>query len=766
MSATAHTVWDHTYQNGTVPANVAVENIGTVFGTIHVSRGGWLRHRGFAGRIEVEAGGHVVMEGMVGRIEAQQASDVVYIVDGREIPATPGENPGDPPFTGPAGWGQLNDLWASCVRGIDEVIRAAHLEQAATQEVGEDPALVLPYMVSFGPMSATDMSDLRMWALLSATVLNRNDDLAVPPNEAWAWSPAEYRELVKKSGQTHRFLTEPPWLLSTVADMAPPEAGRLALSFYDAMWPLAAGIVAIGDPPGPATQAGLASFRKVLNDEVLRAKAKESEQPAAEGPPPRGRSHAPRPATESAADAEPEVSSEKSGALDVEERPVQSALVELEALIGLQSVKKEIETLGAAACLFRERQRRRLKVPEPVRHMIMMGNPGTGKTTVARLLGQIYHGYGLLPRRSIREVHRTDLVANIIGDTDKKTRKVFMDALGGVLFIDEAYMLTPRGAQDFGQEAIDELNHLMEDHRDEIMVVIAGYPEKIEELLGANPGLEGRFGPKIEFPDYSNDELLEILLKAFVWNKEYELSDEAEDACRMLIKQARGMMGPRFDNARMVRRLFERATLNQGARLRAKAGDDTRVRKLDDDELLEILAEDLPTAAQVAQRPDEDALSGSVVAPTQQGAEEQKHAAEDEQPCLADVGVELEQRKDNDEPDQPPRVAYQEPHGAADHAVGPSEELPEKRWKEWRAVADQCSVIPDGDMEAVSAGRIATVQAEAGDVADDGACADPPAHADARRLKLNVVAAGGGEGVDAAAVRRRASAAPGGYGNR
>ena len=153
------------------------------------------------------------------------------------------------------------------------------------------------------------------------------------------------------------------------------------------------------------------------------------------------------------------------------------------------------------------------------------------------------------------------------------------------------------------------------------------------------------------------------------------------------------------------------------------------------------------------------------MAQAQQGAEEQKHAPQDEQPRLADVGVELEQRKDNDETDQPPRVAYQEPHGAADHAEGPSKELPEKQWKEGRAVADHRSVVPDGDMEAVS-GRIATVQAEAGDVPDDGACADPPTHVDARRLKRNVGAAGGGERVDAAAVRRRASAAPGGYGNR
>ena len=603
MSTAAHIVWDLTYENGTVPANQVIENVGTVRKTIHVSPGGWLTHRGYAGEIEVAAGGHLVMHGMVGHVNAAQGSDVVFVVEGREIPMSRGY-PQQIPFTGPEGWGQLDQVWESCVRETEQVIEEAHLEQAATEQMGPDPSTSLPYTIAMDVMATTDMSDLRMWALLSAAAFNPADDLRVLEGDIAAWSPEECRQRLRASGAQRR-LTEAPWLLRNVANMPPPEAGRLALALYDAIWPLVSGLVAIGEPPGASTQAALSSVRTVLNDEVLRANAKGSEQPTADGPTTRShrRPTPPETPTESAA----EVSLEATVPVDAEERPVQSALAQLEKLIGLENVKTEIQKLGARACLFRERERRHLLFPEPVRHTVMTGNPGTGKATVARLLGQIYHGYGLLPRRGICKVHRTELVANAARDTEEKTRRVFMGALGGVLFIDEADMLTPRGGRDFGKEAVDELNRLMEDHCTQIMLVVAGDPEKMGEFLDANQRLAGRFGPPMHFPDYTNDQLHDILLNAFVWANDYELSDEAEDACRVLITQARGMMGSRFDNAWMVRRLFERATVNQSARLHAKAGGESRVRELDDEELVEIVEEDLPTAAVIAQRPEEDA---------------------------------------------------------------------------------------------------------------------------------------------------------------
>ena len=197
MSATAHIVWDQTYENAKVPPGVAVENTGTVLGTIHVSRGGQLVHRGFASRIEAETGGRVVMQGMTGQITAERVSDVVFVVDGNEIPMSPGYGQ-DIPFTGPEGWGQLNEPWAHCVRGIEQVIEGAHLEQAAHAQLGADPATIQAYMLSFSVTAVTDMSDLRMWALLSATVLNRVEDLAVLPAQAFAWSPNECRELLDR----------------------------------------------------------------------------------------------------------------------------------------------------------------------------------------------------------------------------------------------------------------------------------------------------------------------------------------------------------------------------------------------------------------------------------------------------------------------------------------------------------------------------------------------------------------------------------------
>jgi stage V sporulation protein K len=199
-------------------------------------------------------------------------------------------------------------------------------------------------------------------------------------------------------------------------------------------------------------------------------------------------------------------------------------------------------------------------------HMIFTGNPGTGKTTVARLLGRLFKEMGVLPRGHMVEVERADLVGEYIGHTAQRTREVAKRALGGVLFIDEAYSLARGGEKDFGKESIDCLVRAMEEHRGELMLILAGYPDEMEWFLAQNPGLRSRFPMTIAFPDYTVDELLAIAEK--MWReRDYELSLDGRAALRNILKgrswQTEGDQG----NARSIRNLVERSLRCQALRL-------------------------------------------------------------------------------------------------------------------------------------------------------------------------------------------------------
>ena len=214
--------------------------------------------------------------------------------------------------------------------------------------------------------------------------------------------------------------------------------------------------------------------------------------------------------------------------------------------------------LGAPANIAAERKRRALRTPEIPRHLVMIGNPGTGKKTVAQLLGRFYNGYGLLETGRMVEASRGEFIAEYVGMTAQRTAQVVEKALGGVLYIHEAFMLEPRIPTDFGQEAIDTLTASMENHRNDLCVVMAGSAEPMRQLLQAQPGLAGRFGATLVFPDYSDDELLEVL-RRYCESSDYVLSESAEQRCRNAIAEARALLSAQFDNTRMVRRLFERA---------------------------------------------------------------------------------------------------------------------------------------------------------------------------------------------------------------
>lgn len=247
---------------------------------------------------------------------------------------------------------------------------------------------------------------------------------------------------------------------------------------------------------------------------------------------------------------------------------------ELAACIGLDSVKQEVESLINWISVCKLRREHQLPTPELSLHMVFSGNPGTGKTMIARLMARIYKCLGVLSKGHLVEVDRSGLVAGYVGQTAGKTREVIEKALGGVLFIDEAYALVNKGENDYGQEAVDTLLKAMEDHRDDLVVIVAGYIELMEDFIHSNPGLESRFNRFIHFPDYSEDEMVAIF-RMRCNQGGYTLQADAEDMLRMVLREeSKDVKG--FGNARGVRNLFENAIARQADRLSKEEGTLTR----------------------------------------------------------------------------------------------------------------------------------------------------------------------------------------------
>ena len=259
-------------------------------------------------------------------------------------------------------------------------------------------------------------------------------------------------------------------------------------------------------------------------------------------------------------------------------------IAELNSLIGLERVKKDVDSLRNLIKIQAMRKQQGLPNTSVSYHCVFSGNPGTGKTTVARIVAGIYKELGILKKGHLVEVDRSKLVGEYVGQTAPKTNKVIDEALDGVLFIDEAYSLVGEG-NDYGAEAIATLLKRMEDDRDRLVVILAGYTNEIKEFIDSNPGLQSRFNRYIQFDDYSADELVEIF-KRNLRRSRYKIKRDAFEKLQLVIDGAVSQKDRHFGNARYVRNLFEKVVQNQANRL-------ARMESIDNDDLSIITYEDI-----------------------------------------------------------------------------------------------------------------------------------------------------------------------------
>jgi probable Rubsico expression protein CbbX len=271
-------------------------------------------------------------------------------------------------------------------------------------------------------------------------------------------------------------------------------------------------------------------------------------------------------------------------------------------LVGLVPVKSRIRDIAALLLIDRLRRNLGLSAGAPSLHMSFTGNPGTGKTTVALRMAQILHRLGYVRKGQLIAVTRDDLVGQYIGHTAPKTREVLKRAMGGVLFIDEAYYLyRPENERDYGQEAIEILLQVMENQRDDLVVILAGYKDRMDTFFRSNPGLSSRIAHHIDFPDYTSQELVAIA-GLMLERMQYRLSPAADDALREYVELRKAQ--PHFANARSIRNALDRARLRQASRLVNRRATE----RVSRDDLITLEAADIRASRVFSDPPDPDAV--------------------------------------------------------------------------------------------------------------------------------------------------------------
>jgi Cdc6-like AAA superfamily ATPase len=388
---------------------------------------------------------------------------------------------------------------------------------------------------------------------------------------ARAASPAALRAAGLLAGR-RTFLDKPSPLFDLLVSADLRGQTGHAWRYYLAAVDLAHVVFSLDDMPSHAELTSVERFRSML----LRA------MDTAGVPRPGGPTPQPSAAgggAASAAPAEPEEPLEPP-------RPLEELLAELDGLVGLAPVKAEVKLVTNLLRVEKLRTERGLPVVEHSRHLVFTGNPGTGKTTVARLLAQIYRTLGVVEKGQLVETDRSGLVAGYVGQTAMKVKDVFAKALGGILLIDEAHALARGEDRDFGHEAIDMIVKLMEDHRDDVVLIVAGYPDEMAAFLDANPGLRSRFPKTIFFDDYTDDELLRIF-DGLASKSHYTPTEDARKRVHEYVAARPRDRG--FGNARLVRNLFEAAVSAQASRV-------VELGEVSDEVLVGLEAADIPQA--------------------------------------------------------------------------------------------------------------------------------------------------------------------------
>lgn len=311
------------------------------------------------------------------------------------------------------------------------------------------------------------------------------------------------------------------------------------------------------------------------------------------GAPPKSAAPSPTPdaAQKSKSPVEKPAAESESTEAEQPQENIDDLKAELNELIGLSGIKREVNNLINMVTVHNLRRQNGLKTVDMSLHMVFSGNPGTGKTMIARLMARIYRSLGVLSKGHLVEVDRSGLVAGYVGQTAAKTTAIIDKAMGGVLFIDEAYTLNSKGENDFGQEAIDTLLKAMEDRREDLVVIVAGYDGLMDAFIHSNPGLESRFNRYLHFDDYSVDEMMSIL-DLQLKKGQYQLDDAARSAVREYIEISNtGSIA--FGNARGVRNIFERLLVAQANRLSsAEAPTREQLMTISEADVLEARAND------------------------------------------------------------------------------------------------------------------------------------------------------------------------------
>ncbi|MEM9566393.1 MAG: AAA family ATPase [Actinomycetota bacterium] len=431
-------------------------------------------------------------------------------------------------------------------------------------------------------------TDDELWALVAAfahhqvlpgmttpDAIRRND--LVAGKKVWLGAPSDVFVTLRQADETR--------------------GGRLARLYYDQAMELAHTVASLDRVPSDPELQAIVAFQR-----LLLAALPGPERPA----PNRAESTA-----EEGGDSTTATDDEATGA-DEEPlpppEPLDDLLAELDELVGLDAVKEEVKLLSALLRVQKLRQDRGLPVVDSTKHLIFSGNPGTGKTTVGRLLARIYRSLGVVEKGQLIEVDRSGLVAGFVGQTATRVSAVFDSADGGVLLIDEAYSLTRGGERDFGREAIDAVVKNVEDRRDSMVVILAGYPKEMADLVATNPGFQSRFPKTINFPDYADDELVAIL-RLIAGGGHYTLTDEAADAADAWFGSH--SRGRGFGNGRLARNLFEAAVSRHATRL-------VDVAEPTDEQLTTLEAVDIasvPVGGQLAATPGDQATETTASVP-------------------------------------------------------------------------------------------------------------------------------------------------------